>query len=210
MFINNVKVIIIGSKNVGKTTMINRWSEDFFNPNHLPTVSVGIYNFDITIDGIDYAFHLWDTPGHESCRDATILSFHDARSAMIVYDTADRSTFFEVTQWIELLKSRTFNIPFVVVGNKCDLLTTEYKIHHYTELQELAKRYNCQAFFTSALDGTCIEESFQAFTSLAVNPIKCTTNASQIPDETSKSPSQQSNVVDLENSTKCMPGKCCK
>lgn len=218
MEVNNVKVIVIGNRNVGKTTMINRWSEDFFNPCNLPTISVGIYNFAITLDGVDYLFHVWDTPGHEGCRNATVLSFHDARSAMIVFDTTQRSTFLEIPQWIELLKSRTPDIPFVIVGNKCDLISQDYQAQHYIELQELAKRYNCQIFFTSAFNGVNIEESFQTLAALAVQPNKSETlnnncngyNTRQNYEASTKSMSQHSNVVDLESSSKCVPNNCCK
>lgn len=209
MNINNIKVIVIGSKNVGKTTMINRWSEDFFNPNNLPTISVGIYNFALNIDGVDYIFHVWDTPGHENLRDMTTHSFHDARAAMIVFDTTQRSTFQEVPQWIELLKSRASNVPFVIVGNKCDLLNQDYQTNHYVELQELAKKYDCQGFFTSAYNGINIESSFQALASLAIQPAKPTTY-NQKQEASTQSLSQKTNVVELESSSKCMPNGCCK
>lgn len=171
--IQKLKVILIGCSGVGKTCLITRFNNDQFDSNNLPTIGAGITSLIISIDGVDYNLQIWDTAGQDSLREITTHYFRDSLAAMIVFDISQRQTFNEVPSWIELLQSKTRDVPFMIVGNKVD--KTPSSDDNFVSLDELAKmadEYKCPYFFSSALNGYGVNESFQELSTLAISPKK--------------------------------------
>eukprot|EP01117_Protostelium_nocturnum_P006445 TRINITY_DN2322_c0_g1_i1.p1 TRINITY_DN2322_c0_g1~~TRINITY_DN2322_c0_g1_i1.p1 ORF type:complete len:106 (+),score=28.53 TRINITY_DN2322_c0_g1_i1:453-770(+) len=79
----------------------------------------------------------------------------------MVFSITDRNTFSElrtIAEQVWKVKDST-KIPFVVIGNKCDL-ESERSITK-KEGEDLAKEWNCEYFETSAKDDINIEASFR-------------------------------------------------
>jgi GTPase KRas protein len=74
----------------------------------------------------------------------------DGKGFLLVYNITSRPTFDEVHLLHEkILRTKdTDKVPLVLVGNKCDL--KDERQVEYNEGQELAKKWNCQFFETSA------------------------------------------------------------
>jgi len=74
----------------------------------------------------------------------------DGKGFLLVYNITSRPTFDEVSVLHEkILRTKdTDKVPIVLVGNKCDL--KDERQVEYTEGAELAKKWNCPFFETSA------------------------------------------------------------
>lgn len=199
-----LKVILIGCAGVGKTCLITKFSEDRFDPRNLSTINAGITSLVISIDDVDYNLQIWDTAGQDKLRDITVIHFRDSLAAMIVFDISQRQTFEEVPSWIELLQSRTRDVPFLIVGNKYDLVQNDPSDDFVSldELQEMAQRYNCPCFFASALSGYGVNDCFQELSTLAIEP-----RNNQIADEVQTVHIIDNDKKDPQNNSQ--NSKCC-
>lgn len=170
--LKKLKVILIGCAGVGKTCLITKFTEDRFDPRNLSTINAGITSLVISIDDVDYNLQIWDTAGQDRLRDITVIHFRDSLAAMIVFDITQRQTFEEVPNWIELLQSKTKDVPFLIVGNKFDLAqdNPNNEFVSLNELQEMAQEYNCPYFYASALNGYGVNDCFQELSTLAIEP----------------------------------------
>jgi len=60
-----VKVIVSGDGGVGKTSFLNRLIHDSFNANNKLTRGVDFYSKNITVNGIEFNFIMWDFAGQD-------------------------------------------------------------------------------------------------------------------------------------------------
>ena len=60
-----LKVVVIGSESVGKTSLVNRWTNNPFEINSSPTVGGAQKTKFGTVEGQNYKFQIWDTAGAE-------------------------------------------------------------------------------------------------------------------------------------------------
>ncbi|OHT03287.1 Ras-related protein RABA5a [Tritrichomonas foetus] len=162
-----VKVVLLGSTSVGKTTMITRWCDGEFDPNKMPTLGAGFRSQELNLNDQDYMFQVWDTAGQDTFRETTSVYCRGAKAAMIVFDLTNKSSFDDIPEWIETLYSKQPNIPIVIAGNKSDKQEREVS---FQEAFEYASNKKCQYFETSAYTGYNIEEAFTALVSAAVMP----------------------------------------
>ena len=87
-----------------------------------------------------------------------------------MYDVTNRSSFMEVKQWIETLKS-IVNISkkeIVIVGNKVDIIS--HRVISEEEGEELAASFNCKYFECSVKNNINMENIFQYITNQIVDP----------------------------------------
>ncbi|KAH0794011.1 Rab family GTPase [Histomonas meleagridis] len=163
---NAIKVILLGSTSVGKTTLLTRWCDDYFDPNKLSTLGAGTRFQNIEIDNENYTFQVWDTAGQDSFRDTVPLYCKGAKAAMIVFDLTVKSSFEDVPEWINLFKNLEPDSPFVLVGNKSDLMEKrEISIESVTDF---AEKNNCKYYETSAFSGVGVDDAFGALATEAI------------------------------------------
>ena len=57
------KLVFIGDQGVGKSSIINRFIKDTFDPTHNPTVGIDFVSKNLVLDGASVRLQLWDTAG---------------------------------------------------------------------------------------------------------------------------------------------------
>jgi small GTP-binding protein len=159
-FDNLLKVIVIGDTQVGKTQMMLRFVDGVFSDTALTTVGVDFKCKVIELQGNEkFKLQIWDTAGQERFRVITENYYRKADGVAIVFDVTKRESFQHVQSWSESVKqSSNAHIPAILVGNKCDL---ELRIEP-SEAEELARRLDVPLFYTSAKNGTGIDDAFVA------------------------------------------------
>jgi small GTP-binding protein len=118
------KVVFLGDKNVGKTTIINQYINNRFLDNVEPTFSACFYQKSLNINGTKINFDIWDTAGEEAYRSLTKIFLNRANICILVYDTTKEKTFENIKNvWYNLILDHLDKeeIIFVLVGNKNDL-----------------------------------------------------------------------------------------
>jgi len=101
------KVILIGSSNVGKTSIILRYIKDKFNSDQISTAGAAFYSKTIIIDDKNQAikFEIWDTAGQERYRSLNRAFYKNSNACILVYDITNQSSFNDLKDfWINEIK----------------------------------------------------------------------------------------------------------
>jgi small GTP-binding protein len=112
------KVVLIGSSNVGKTSLFQSFQGIQLNEIYRPTTSGSYASVEV---GSSHLV-IWDTAGGEMFRSIVPLYFKHARVAIVVYDVTCRESFGDVGGWVALAREHgPLGITVMLVGNKVDL-----------------------------------------------------------------------------------------
>ncbi len=158
----DVKIVLLGNVNVGKTSISSRYCKNVFNEHHINTIG-GAYQQQKVIlsNGSAIKLHIWDTSGQERFRAMTNLYYRDAQVAILTYDITSESSFSGIEFWITELKYKVENDNMILclVGNKCDVNSNEKKV---TTLKgkNFAAEHNMIFFETSAKTGEGVKDLF--------------------------------------------------
>ena len=99
---NPIKVILVGEKDTGKTSIINRLVSDSFDQSSSATIGKNTTNY--TLNKIK--LNIWDTSGEEKFRTVNSLFYKGAKIVLFVYSIVDRKSFDELShQLVELMNS---------------------------------------------------------------------------------------------------------
>jgi small GTP-binding protein len=153
------KIPIIGDANVGKTSIVTRYTTDSFVDG--PAATVGVSNVQVILryEGEELIVNLWDTAGQERFRSLVPLYSRGADLIVLVFAVNDQETFDHVDQWYSKVRGEMrLNCPLVLCGNKADL---EFSVPRGAA-EEWARVHGCPVGFTSAQRGENIYELFQA------------------------------------------------
>ena len=154
------KVIIIGDAGVGKTCLLLRFCEDSFLTSHLPTIGIDFKQKSISVDDKTVRLQIWDTAGQERFKTITQTYFKSAQGVVIAYSVGDETSFKNVKDWIEQVKTHaSSDVNMVLVGNKTDL---PGRVVTYEEGEILAKAYDIPFFEASTKEGVNIKSIFES------------------------------------------------
>ncbi|KAL7714129.1 Rab family GTPase [Entamoeba marina] len=153
------KVVMVGDFSTGKTCMLIRLSQNFFDSQHNPTIGASFLKQSVDLpNGSKVEMNLWDTSGDERFRSVMPVYFRGAQVAIIVYDVTRKETFESLAYWIDLAKkSGGEDIQIVVVGSKCDL----QKEVSDQEAQDYCNKNGCPLVLCSSFSGENITKVFQ-------------------------------------------------
>jgi len=143
------KIVVLGGGGVGKSALTIRLVTDNFLDEYDPTIEDS-YRKQVMIDEETALLDILDTAGQEEFNSMQDQWMRDGKGFLLVYNITSRPTFDEVsTLYDKILRTKdSESVPIVLVGNKCDL-ESERAIDA-SEGQELAKKWGCAFFETSA------------------------------------------------------------
>ena len=102
------KVVLVGESGVGKTCITNRFINDAFNFDEVPTSSASYIEKKIKLEeyeGKEIKFDIWDTAGQEKYRSIGKIFYNDADIALLVYDITNEHSFEEIKNyWYNQIK----------------------------------------------------------------------------------------------------------
>ena len=153
-----LKIIILGSTEVGKTSILNRYFNNEFKPNLLSTIGIDFKSKFFKFDEEKVKFNFIDTAGQEKFRAISVNYLKGTNGVILVYDITNKETFDLIRSWIkDINDNNKSNIGKVLLGNKLDL---EEKRDVFTEeAEDLAKELKCKHFQVSAKTGENINEA---------------------------------------------------
>ena len=118
---NPYKIILIGDKSVGKTSIcLNFIKKEFIN-NIPSTMSVQIDNYQIKINNKIIQMQFWDTCGIEEFYSYTPNLFQNADMALFVFAINDKKSFENIPSFNDVLCQNNVECIKFLVGNKIDL-----------------------------------------------------------------------------------------
>ncbi len=118
-----LKLALLGDPAVGKTSLINRYTEEGFKENYQPTLGVNIIIKKLRFNDIKIQIAIWDIAGQEKYDLTRKMFFEGCHGSLLVYDITRQATFDRITsKWLEDFKK--FGRPdgvYILIGNKVDL-----------------------------------------------------------------------------------------
>lgn len=165
-----VKLCLLGDSGVGKSSIVQRFVHNTFNPSNESTIGASFMTKSIIVDHFTYKFNIWDTAGQERYRALAPMYYRGAGAAIIVYDITSQESFHAVKSWVkELQLHGPSHIVLAIAGNKCDLED------HREVTKAVGKSYSesigAAYVETSALTAINISELFIAISKLIPRPI---------------------------------------
>jgi small GTP-binding protein len=156
--VSQFKVPLIGDANVGKTSIVSRYTTDHFVANTRPTVGVSTTNIAIDFNREKVELSIWDTAGQERFRSLVPLYTRHASAMILVFDMSVSQSFAGLEAWLTKLNVEMgVKCPIIICGNKMDLPNAVQK----EAVKEWAEQRGAIAHFTSAVNGNGITELFQ-------------------------------------------------
>ena len=121
-----LKVVLLGKSGVGKTAILDLFTNDIFNENLMFSLSAQFISKTIILEELNQTikFDLWDTSGNNRFRSLSKIFYHDANVICLCYDSTNKYSFKELKNyWHDKeIKIRVDNDPIlVIVATKNDL-----------------------------------------------------------------------------------------
>lgn len=157
------KITVVGDGGVGKTSLIQKFTNDTFRIEYKKTIGAQFSLFDKVIEGDKVKLLFWDIAGQDDFNFLRPAFFRDSRAAIVVYSLEENEfgedSFEHIQNWVQDIYSYCGEIPVVVFANKIDLVD-EQKLDT-SKLVELVKNKNfLGSFITSAKTGQGVIEAF--------------------------------------------------
>jgi len=153
------KIIIIGDTGVGKTSILNRFTDDTYNRNYISTIGIDYRIKMVKLLEKITQLTIFDTAGQERYRSLAKSYYKGSQAVIIAYDITDKDSLDSVKSWLSDLNSNTSSdIYKILVGNKIDL---EYKREvSYEEAKKFADSLGMNYFEVSAYKDINVNETF--------------------------------------------------
>ncbi|KAJ7937370.1 P-loop containing nucleoside triphosphate hydrolase protein [Mycena leptocephala] len=117
------KIVIMGNSGVGKTSLLQRYTQNKFDPKNTTSTSGAFFvTKKVYVNGLKVRLQLWDTAGQERFRSMAPMYYRGANAALLLYDITNASTFDDIRGWLEELKKNCQpELIIYIVGSKADL-----------------------------------------------------------------------------------------
>ena len=152
-----LKLLIIGDSAVGKTSMLLKYTDNFFPESHLATIGVEFKTKDIQYNGYNINLQVWDTAGQERFKSITKSFFRNANGIIFVYDITQKNSFKNVKDWIKDSEANDTGFKRILVGNKIDLQNKRQV--QLNEVKDWADKKNLEVIEASAKTGANIDKA---------------------------------------------------
>ncbi|XP_043922461.1 ras-related protein Rab-12 [Protopterus annectens] len=155
-----LQVIIVGSRGVGKTSLMERFTDDTFCEACKSTVGVDFKIKTVELRGLKIRLQIWDTAGQERFNSITSAYYRSAKGIILVYDLTKRETFEDLPKWMKMIdKYASEDAELLLVGNKLDCEADREVTRQQGEkfAQQISGMRFCEA---SAKDNFNVDEIF--------------------------------------------------
>ena len=156
------KIILLGDKGVGKSSLINRYVSNKFNAFGQASIeTVKIKKLKIDNETI-VELSINDPVEEEKLGKYTKNYFKDAHGAIIVFDITNKQSFNNVKSYLgEIDSNAPRDISTCIIGNKYDLSSS--KVVEKEDIQKIAGK--CKYYEVSAKTGNNVSLAFEGLAS---------------------------------------------
>jgi small GTP-binding protein len=162
------KIIIVGDPNVGKTSLILRYTDNAFRRNYVPTLGVMVSDKIFKIEETIVQLTLWDIGGQQKFQTMRNQFYRGSDAVFLVFDLTRPETFKNIPRWFsdvdEQLKNRSEDLLGFILGNKNDL-TDQIQVTS-DKANQMANKLGLGFIDTSALLGENVDYAFSTIANL--------------------------------------------
>ncbi|KAJ8653924.1 hypothetical protein O0I10_010372 [Lichtheimia ornata] len=161
--IPTLKLLLIGNSNVGKSSLLLRFTDDTFLPQEEVSATIGV-DFKVAMMDVDdqkYKLTIWDTAGQERFRTLTSSYYRGAQGVILVYDVSSRESFEALDTWWKEVNTycSSPDVVKMIVGNKVDKESS--RAVTYKEGAEMARKLQTLFVECSAKTNVGVKEAFE-------------------------------------------------
>jgi small GTP-binding protein len=155
------KLVFLGDTGVGKTSLVQRYMYDSFEPEIGRTIGAMLHVKIVNVEGSKHKLVVWDLGGQVAFAALREQYCAQASGAFFVFDRTRLETLEHIDDWLNSLYSAAGQIPVVAVENKIDLesVISEEQITGMLEARGL------KWIRTSALENQHVNEAFEELVS---------------------------------------------
>jgi len=158
------KVVLVGDENVGKTSILVRYTEKRFIESYKPTLGTDFAVKVVELMGDDnkrksVKLACWDLGGQEQYMTLRRFYLSGARGCFIVFDVTNPLSFEHVVNWHSDVMNICGKVPCFLIGNKTDLKNDRRVSRDVGS--ELASKLGLEFFETSAKTGERVDDVFE-------------------------------------------------
>ena len=212
---NELKIIVIGNSNTGKTSFVNKWTKGTFTDNYKATV-VSEFSFKVfQFKDKYYRIQLWDLAGQDKNTHITKIFSKDSHGCLVLCDITNKETLNDTLKWKESVdESARFIdgeiIPSVLVQNKIDLVDEE-SLKDEEEIKKFAEDNKYIGYFrTSVKMGIGVDECMEFLITNILERIEKCSKEGKNPLEKDRQNLvlEHKKIIEQNNSNKKMGGCC--
>ncbi len=149
------KIVLLGHFGVGKSSLIRRFVENTFTDNYKVTIGVNIFKKDVEIpNNENMSLIIWDLEGNDDINNTRSSYLLGTHGFVYVFDLTRPSTYGQLENDLDYIKTNYPNTPLKVVGNKSDLVTKDFIKQNSDIFKPIVD------FYTSAKANTKVEDLF--------------------------------------------------
>ena len=118
----NIKIILIGDTYVGKTSFLNQFFSEGFNPNLTSTIGITERSKILLYENKIYKIKIWDTAGQERFESLPKQYYERIEGVFLFYDITNEQSFDNIIKWLkDILEGGHKDLIVYLLGNKVDL-----------------------------------------------------------------------------------------
>ncbi|MHA2038231.1 MAG: Rab family GTPase [Promethearchaeota archaeon] len=148
------KVSVVGDSNVGKTTLMKKFTQGSFRQDYSKTRGAQFSTFDREINGDDVRLLFWDIAGRDDFHFLQPNFLSNSRAAIIVFSLEDtgegKVSFNHILNWRNKIVENAGNIPLWLFANKVDLV--DINELDDSRLKRLVEEHNFQGYYYTSVD----------------------------------------------------------
>ena len=157
-----IKIALIGNSGVGKSCIIQRYTDNTFDKCSASTLSSISVEKEIIRGKEKYTLSIWDTAGQEKYQSLGKYFYKDAYIILLIYDITNQNSLDSLKKvWYPDLQIYAENCVVIgVVGNKTDLYEND-DLADEDEAKEFAEEIGAVFYLVSAKSGENITKLFE-------------------------------------------------
>uniref|UniRef100_A0A6A7G7T8 Ras-related protein Rab-24-like n=1 Tax=Hirondellea gigas TaxID=1518452 RepID=A0A6A7G7T8_9CRUS len=157
-----LKIVLLGMKNVGKTSLFNRYVYDEFGQTSM-TIGAYFATKQCEVNNQSYNLAIWDTAGEEKFDSLTSFYCRGARAAVVCYDLTNRASFDNLERWCQKITEAGSQCSLIFAGNKLDLVEEDSsrRAVEQSQVEQFAATKDALVAEVSAKSGTNVAELFE-------------------------------------------------
>lgn len=161
---NFLKIVVLGDSDVGKTSLLMRYTQGKNPLNTKPTIGADFQKKEVVVNNTIVTVQIWDTAGQEKYQSIGYAFYKGADCCALCFDLTRKETFEHLRKWRDGFlehagQNDAENFPFIVMGNKLDK-AGDRQVSYDAAKNWCSENGNIPYFETSALENTMVDDAF--------------------------------------------------